>query len=351
MEFDSHLQQTGVLYGEVLGAQIACTNLNGDYPGIEYDGKFGSWDGQNLFEAKLILGLMKSFENGSPQVILGDFNSGPAIPEHGISAQRPETYEKFIEKGFHSGNVLSPKPFCTWCPNNNNLIPDPREPASIVDHVFVKNADSRNPKRFWDFQKEFTYQGQKFPLNLSDHFATRITIEWPVKGEQATLLPNRVPMHNGVPISELQEIAPVTAPVPQPKPQPQPQPQPVEVIAKPERVVVQPTPVYEPSYTPPVQPTFVHEDPVVSNSGSAIVHPEERREQSKEVYYEGEDPYVKLGEIVGEVPEGAEKPVTTPSVFSSLYQTDSYGDHEYQGLGNQAEQDQYGDYEDDYGDW
>ena len=59
---------------------------------------------------------MKSFENGSPQVILGDFNSGPAIPEHGISAERPETYERFIQKGFHSGNVLSPKPFCTWCP-------------------------------------------------------------------------------------------------------------------------------------------------------------------------------------------------------------------------------------------
>ena len=104
-------------------------------------------------------------------------------------------------------------------------------------------------------------------------------------------------MHNGVPISELQEITPATVPVPQPKPQPEPQQ--VEVIAKPEPVVVepepvvvQPTKVYEPSYTPPVQPTFVHEDPVVSNSGSAIIHPEERREQSREVYYEGEDPYV-----------------------------------------------------------
>ena len=45
MEFDSHLQKTGVLYGEVLEAQIACTHLNSDYPGIEYAGNFGSWDG------------------------------------------------------------------------------------------------------------------------------------------------------------------------------------------------------------------------------------------------------------------------------------------------------------------
>ena len=155
MEFDSHLQQTGVLYGEVLEAQIACTHLNSDYPGIDYAGKFGSWDGQNLFEAKLVLGLMKSFENGSPQVILGDMNSGPAIPEAGIAAERPETYEKFIEKGFHSANVISPSPFCTWCPDNNNLIPDPEDEPSIIDHVFVKNADSNNPKRFWDFQRPF----------------------------------------------------------------------------------------------------------------------------------------------------------------------------------------------------
>lgn len=158
-------------------------------------------------------------------------------------------------------------------------------------------------------------------------------------------------MHNGVPITELQDIAPVAVHVPQPQPQPEPvMVKPEPVVVKPEPVVVQPAPVYEPSYTPPVQPTFVHEDPVVSNSGSAILHPEERREQSREVYYEGEDPYVKLGDIVGEVPEGAEKPVTTPSVFSSLYKTDSY-ETQYQGLGNQTGQEQYGDYEEDYGDW
>ena len=67
-------------------------------------------------------------------------------------------------------------------------------------------------------------------------------------------------------------------------------------------------------------------DPVVSNSGSAILHPSSSgtKEPVREVYYEGQDPYVTLGDVVEEVPEGTEI-VTTPSVFSSLYNTQSYG--------------------------
>ena len=52
----------------------------------------------------MVLGLMKSFENGNPQVIMGDFNSGPAAP--GIAEKMPETFEKFLSDGFVSANTL-----------------------------------------------------------------------------------------------------------------------------------------------------------------------------------------------------------------------------------------------------
>ena len=106
MQYDSNLQSTGVLYGEINGAQVACTHLSGDRNVVPYGGNHGSYDNQNLFEARMVLGLMKSFEDGRPQIILGDFNSGPAVPESGIEAVRPGTYERFLNKGWRSANAL-----------------------------------------------------------------------------------------------------------------------------------------------------------------------------------------------------------------------------------------------------
>ena len=63
MEYDSDLVKTGVLYGEVNGAQIACTHLT-SYHDEPYQGNHGSWEGQNAFEAKILLGLMKSYDDG-----------------------------------------------------------------------------------------------------------------------------------------------------------------------------------------------------------------------------------------------------------------------------------------------
>ena len=51
---------------------------------------------------------------------MGDFNAGPARPEFGIYGEREATYERFTDKGFRSANALSPAPFCTWCPEEND---------------------------------------------------------------------------------------------------------------------------------------------------------------------------------------------------------------------------------------
>lgn len=66
MEFDSSIQQTGILYGEIEGVQIACTHFSSEIAGVPYEGNYGDIEGQNEYEAKIVLGLMKSFEDGSP---------------------------------------------------------------------------------------------------------------------------------------------------------------------------------------------------------------------------------------------------------------------------------------------
>ena len=105
-----------------------------------------------------------------------------------------------------------------------------------------------------------------------------MTITWAPKGDVGTLLPPKVP-----------RAKPGQVPVEEP-----------EVIVVEPTVIVEPEPepaVVSAYYTPPPQPDFaVPEvatvsivDPVVSNSGSAILHPSSSgaKEPVREVYYEG----------------------------------------------------------------
>jgi hypothetical protein len=126
---------------------------------------------------------MKSFEDGRPQVILGDFNSGPAIPSQGIHEAYPATYQKFLDKGWRTANTWSPAPFCTWCPQENDQITDPDAVPQILSHVFTKGVNMINPKRFWDFQNLHDTPYGVIELFPSDHFAYRNTVTWPHKGD------------------------------------------------------------------------------------------------------------------------------------------------------------------------
>ena len=184
MQYDSNLQSTGVLYGEINGAQVACTHLSGDLNNVPYGGNHGSYDNQNLFEARMILSLMKSFEDGRPQVILGDFNSGPAIPSQGIHEAYPGTYQRFLDKGWRTANTWSPAPFCTWCPQENDQITDPDAVPQILSHIFTKDVNMINPKRFWDFQNLHETPYGVIELFPSDHFAYRNTVTWPHKRDE-----------------------------------------------------------------------------------------------------------------------------------------------------------------------
>ena len=76
-----------------------------------------------------ILDFLNAKDNGSPQVFLGDFNTGPSFPEFEIAAELPEHYQEILDDGYGNPNADSATPFCTYCPTEN----------LITDLGFVEN--------------------------------------------------------------------------------------------------------------------------------------------------------------------------------------------------------------------
>ena len=133
---DKFLTPRSALYAEVQGVQVGCTHLSTRLP-LPYGGAHGDTEGQQRYEINTLLDFMDAQEDGSPQVMLGDFNTGPAGLN--VEAEYPENYAIIEADDWQNQNVESGDPFATWCPCNT-LYVDDGSPISAIDHIFVKNA-------------------------------------------------------------------------------------------------------------------------------------------------------------------------------------------------------------------
>ena len=84
--------------------------------------------------------------NGSPQVLLGDWNTGPEGDD--VEAEFPLNYGTIKQDGWENDEFVGH--FCTWCPDDNDLLVADGTPKSVIDHIFVKNADVYNVDRVFD---------------------------------------------------------------------------------------------------------------------------------------------------------------------------------------------------------
>ena len=87
-------------------------------------------------------------------MLLGDFNTGPEVLPY-IEAEIGENYPLIVEQGWYNLNIESGEPFCTWCPEENNLITSidvgvPDSVTSAIDHVLVRNAGVKDTRRIFD---------------------------------------------------------------------------------------------------------------------------------------------------------------------------------------------------------
>ena len=113
--------------------------------------------------------------------MLGDFNTGPEVLPN-IEAELGENYPLFVEQGWYNENIESGDTFCTWCPEENNLISSENNSifelkTSTIDHIVVKNAEVKNTRRIFDETLNIGPPGGPvIPVNMSDHFGVIATV-------------------------------------------------------------------------------------------------------------------------------------------------------------------------------
>ena len=116
---------------------------------------------------------MHEQENGSQQVMLGDWNAGPEGDD--VVAEFPDNYNLIKQDGWQNENDESGDPFCTWCPYNS-LFSEDGTPISTIDHIFVKGASSGNTRRVFEDYIKLGDETNEFYSNMSDHFGVQTTI-------------------------------------------------------------------------------------------------------------------------------------------------------------------------------
>ena len=110
---------------------------------------------------------MHDQENGSPQVMLGDFNTGP--DGLNVESEYQNNYDLIKLAGWWNENEEDGDPFCTWCPYNS-LFYDDGSPISTIDHIFVKNHALSNVRRVFEDYIKLGDETNEFYSNMSDHF-------------------------------------------------------------------------------------------------------------------------------------------------------------------------------------
>ena len=91
---DKWIVSRSTLYAETEGVQIGCTHLSTRIP-LPYTGEHTDIVGQQRYELNTLLNHMNDQENGQPQIMLGDFNTGPDAPR--VDAEFGVNYELIPE--------------------------------------------------------------------------------------------------------------------------------------------------------------------------------------------------------------------------------------------------------------
>lgn len=171
-QFDAFLTARGVLLGNTHGIEVGCTHLTSNLSDPVYSGDYASYGDENAAQVDALLDLFSDDEGSAPQVLAGDFNTGPMT--EGLSDELPESYAKFPADGWANPNMDSDMPMCTWC--DANLITG-GSANEAIDHVFVRGATADDPIRFLDLPLELRdSDGNAFETSYSDHFGLSVRL-------------------------------------------------------------------------------------------------------------------------------------------------------------------------------
>ncbi|OUR93645.1 hypothetical protein A9Q84_19450 [Halobacteriovorax marinus] len=149
------------------GETVACTHLTANLAdSVSYTGKFSSWKEENSKQIEVLLNTLS--EKSSKVVLTGDFNC--AFSTENLEGDWEDNCQKILDSGYEN-RMVSEASVCTFC--SSNALNPANTKDIMIDHIFVKNAQTLDPRRTRDVK--FSHESRE--MNLSDHFGISATIE------------------------------------------------------------------------------------------------------------------------------------------------------------------------------
>ena len=158
--------------------QVICTHLtpNNDFliypPGIT---NYTSWDEENLGQAKELISYSNStFTN--EQIIVGDFNHSPDIPDSGITGEITESHDYFSLEFAKLGgaDLTTYLKKCSACSDNTVLS---METNRILDYTYYRSTAVLSipvintlARLAWEYNVRVKHNYDCLTLKLSDHY-------------------------------------------------------------------------------------------------------------------------------------------------------------------------------------
>jgi endonuclease/exonuclease/phosphatase family metal-dependent hydrolase len=163
---------------EAGGFAVHCTHLTSDLSGsIRYSGtEFDSFAAEQSAQIDEMLSWISTYSSDQPQMILGDFNTGPAL-ELSV-AELAENYQKLIDAGYTSV-YLGQQSDCTYC-DQNTLVGRDGNRGQVIDHIFIEDSSSLftldrvETHRTFDQLHPISFsEGEDRMLHISDHYGVQ----------------------------------------------------------------------------------------------------------------------------------------------------------------------------------
>lgn len=185
--FDSFLNTRIALHattttqrGQLLS--VVCTHLTAVLPGVNYSGSYASWEAEQAAQIAELRTFAASVRGETPQVVLGDFNTGPELPG-GIAAEVPANYALLKGTGsdvWYSIMAEVATPLCSWCADNPL---NTESTTNLIDHVWLAGNQWGNylatASRVLDQPLTITADGKQVQTRLSDHYGLQVLLRGP----------------------------------------------------------------------------------------------------------------------------------------------------------------------------
>ena len=176
--------------------RLYCTHLTAMLDNVApYPGSFDSWGAENSAQVDRLLQHATGHEG--PVAILGDVNTGPALPAANIQAEAPDSHAQFVHAGY-ADPVLDLQQ-CTYCADNALL--DEGASNVVLDHIFVRGLSGQDGRRTRD---DITSLVDGTAVHLSDHYGYGVTISLPVAQPEAPQ-PSDPALENELPVPDPEE--------------------------------------------------------------------------------------------------------------------------------------------------